>query len=92
VIHPAEHATEIGNYGFVTLIVMVLALTVLNGAWRLVLLVPTLYLAAFVWENLLMATPEAQAATRFILLGALLVVLMAARPQGLLGETRVEVA
>jgi ABC-type branched-subunit amino acid transport system permease subunit len=92
VIHPAEHATEIGNYGFVTLIVMVLALTVVKGTWRLVLLVPTLYLAAFVWENLLMATPEAQAATRFILLGALLVVLMAARPQGLLGETRVEVA
>jgi branched-chain amino acid transport system permease protein len=92
VIHPAEHATEIGNYGFVLLIVLALLLTVIRDPWRTVVLVPTLYLAAFVWENLLMATIEAQAATRFILLGALLVVLMAARPQGLLGERRVETA
>ncbi len=90
VIHPAQHATEIGNYGFVALIALVLLLTVVRDRWRTVVLVPTLYLAAFVWENLLMATVEAQAATRFILLGALLVVLMAARPQGLLGKVRVE--
>ena len=92
VIHPAQHATQIGNYGFVLLIVLVLALTVIRDPWRTVLLVPTLYLAAFVWENLLTATVEAQAATRYILLGAMLVVLMAARPQGLLGQTRVETA
>ena len=91
VVHPAEHATQIGNYGFVLLIALVLLLTVIKDPWRTVVLVPTLYLAAFVWENLLMATIEAQAATRFILLGALLVVLMAARPHGLLGQPRVEV-
>jgi ABC-type branched-subunit amino acid transport system permease subunit len=90
VVHPAEHVTEIGNYGFVLLIVLVLLLTVIKDPWRMVLLVPTIYLAAFVWENLLMASIEAQAATRFILLGALLVVLMAARPHGLIGKTRVE--
>ena len=92
VIHPAHHATQIGNSGFVLLIALVLTLTVIRDPWRTVLLVPTLYLAAFVWENLLTATVEAQAATRYILLGAMLVVLMAARPQGLLGKTRVETA
>jgi branched-chain amino acid transport system permease protein len=91
VIHPTEPATQIGNYGYVLLIALVLLLTVLKDPWRTILLVPTIYLAAFVWENLLMATIEAQAATRFILLGALLVVLMAARPHGLLGKPRVEV-
>ena len=74
------------------LIALVLLLTVIKDPWPTVLLVPTIYLAAFEWENLLMASFEAQAATRFMLLGALLVVLMAARPQGLVGETRVEVA
>jgi ABC-type branched-subunit amino acid transport system permease subunit len=92
IIHPAEHATEIGNYAYVVLIVLVLLLTVIKDPWRTILLVPTLYLAAYVWENLLMASIENQAATRFILLGALLVVLMALRPQGLLGDRRVETA
>jgi ABC-type branched-subunit amino acid transport system permease subunit len=90
VVHPAEHATQIGNVGFVLLIALVLLLTVIKDPWRTVLLVPTIYLAAFEWENLLMASFEAQAATRFMLLGALLVVLMAARPNGLIGKPRVE--
>jgi ABC-type branched-subunit amino acid transport system permease subunit len=92
VIHPAEHVTELGNYGFVLLIGLVLLLTVIKDPWRTITLVPTIYLGAFVWENLMMASVEAQAATRFILLGALLVVLMAVRPQGLVGRPRVEVA
>ena len=54
----------------------------------LAVLVPTLYLAAFVWENVLAVQPEA---TRYILLGALLVVVMIVRPNGLLGEKRVEI-
>jgi ABC-type branched-subunit amino acid transport system permease subunit len=70
----------------------VLALTMLRGFWRTIALVPTIYLGAFVWENRLIATPEAQAANRFLVLGALLVVLMAARPQGLLGTSKVEIA
>ncbi len=92
VIHPARATTEIGNYAFVALILAVLALTIVEGWWRTVALVPTLYLAAFVWENRLIATPEEQAATRFLVLGALLIVLMAARPQGLMGTARVEIA
>jgi ABC-type branched-subunit amino acid transport system permease subunit len=50
--------------------------------------VPTLYLAAFVWENRLDFEPST---TRLIVLGALLIVLMNARPQGLLGTSRVEI-
>ena len=49
---------------------------------------PTLYLAAFVWENVMAEHPES---TRYIVLGALLVAMMVARPQGLLGEKRVEI-
>ena len=47
-----------------------LSLDVLRGWARIVVLVPTLYLAAFVWENVMLAKPEA---TRYILLGAMLV-------------------
>ena len=47
-----------------------------------------IYLAALAWENLLV--PESTT-TRLMLLGALLVVLMIERPQGLLGKHRVEV-
>ena len=50
---------------------------------------PRLYLAAMVWENLLIQ--QTAGATRLILLGALLVGLMNARPQGLLGTPRVEI-
>jgi ABC-type branched-subunit amino acid transport system permease subunit len=51
-------------------------------------LIPMLYLAACVWENVLAPNPPA---TRLLLLGALLVVLMNVRPQGLLGTARVEI-
>jgi branched-chain amino acid transport system permease protein len=73
---------------YVTLVVLVLWLTTLQGWWRIGVLVPTLYLAAFVWENVMLAKPEP---TRYILLGAILVTLMVARPEGLLGEKRVEI-
>ena len=92
VIHPAHSTTEIGNYAFVALIIAVLGLTLVRG-WKLALaLPPVIYLAAFVWENRLTATFEQQAATRFLVLGALLIVLMAWRPQGLFGTARVEIA
>jgi branched-chain amino acid transport system permease protein len=76
------------NFGFVLLIGLVLALTVVRGWVRWLLLVPTLWLAAVVWETRLVE--EGAGPTRFLLLGAALVVLMAARPQGLLGTHRVE--
>ena len=55
---------------------------------RLVLLVPTLYLAAFVWENEMVPQP---APTRYIVIGLLLICLMILRPNGLFGERRVEI-
>jgi len=80
---------QIANFAFGILIAALLGLTLVKGVRRTVLLVPTIYLAAFVWENLLIQ--QTAGATRFLLLGALLVVLMNARPQGLFGTARVEI-
>jgi hypothetical protein len=74
---------------YIGLVAAVLALTVVGNRWlRAALMVPTLYLAACVWENVMLAQP---AVARFVLIGALLVALMAVRPEGLLGRKRVEV-
>ena len=59
-----------------------------EGWARLAGMVPTLYLAAFVWNNRLVVEPSV---TRLILIGVILIVLMNARPQGLLGTARVEI-
>jgi len=67
----------------------VLGLTLVRSRlWRSIGVVPVLYLAACVWENLLLAQP---AVARFVLIGAMLVALMAYRPQGLFGRQRVEI-
>jgi branched-chain amino acid transport system permease protein len=87
VLLPSSPET-IAKYAYVGLVAAVLGLTLVHGRARLIGLVPVLYLAAFVWENLLAAN---QSATRLVLLGALLVALMNARPQGLLGTPRVEI-
>ena len=76
------------RYAFVILIVLVVTVPRLPGIWRVLALIPTLYLAACVWENVLAPNPPA---TRLLLLGAMLVVLMNVRPQGLLGTARVEI-
>jgi ABC-type branched-subunit amino acid transport system permease subunit len=74
---------------YIGLVAAVLALTLVGNRWvRAGLMVPTLYLAACVWENILLAQP---AVARFVLIGALLVALMAVRPEGLFGQKRVEV-
>jgi ABC-type branched-subunit amino acid transport system permease subunit len=77
------------NYLLVLLIAMILGLTLLKGWMRDALLVPTIWLAAFVYETRLIE--EGSGATRFLLLGAGLIVIMAKRPQGLLGKPRVEI-
>jgi branched-chain amino acid transport system permease protein len=87
VIVPAN-STLFGNIGFVVLLCLLIALVQLRGVRRLIVLVPTVYLAACVWEARLVAQPSI---TRQILLGAILIVMMNARPQGLLGSRRVEV-
>jgi ABC-type branched-subunit amino acid transport system permease subunit len=86
-LHPSD-PRMIGNYAFVGLVVAVLVLTLLGGWARLLALVPTLYLASFVWDNRLVVEPSI---TRLILIGVILIVLMNARPQGLLGTSRVEI-
>ena len=86
-LHPSNPRT-IGNIAFILLVLAVLLLTLLTGWWRWLVLVPTLYLASFVWENRLVVEPSI---TRLILIGVILIVLMNARPQGLLGTSRVEI-
>ncbi len=77
-----------GKFAFVALILLILWVTTLHGWWQKLALVPTLYLAALVWENELVVQPSV---TRLILVGVILIVLMNARPQGLLGTARVEI-
>jgi ABC-type branched-subunit amino acid transport system permease subunit len=83
------HATQLANWAYVLTIALILVLTVVHGWWRTILMIPTIYVGAFAWENLLVENTAG--ATRFLLLGALLVVLMNARPQGLFGTARVEI-
>ncbi len=86
VIVPANPQVP-GNYGFVLLVCLLIALVQIKGRWRTILLVPTIYLASFVWETRLVIEP---AITRQLMIGAILIVMMIARPQGLLGTRRVE--
>ncbi len=88
VIVPEHLATWVGPVTYIGLICLALGLTLVKGWWRIIGLIPTLYLAAFVWENVLLAQPDA---TRYIVLGAMLIVLMVLRPNGLFGERRVEI-
>jgi branched-chain amino acid transport system permease protein len=88
VIVPANPQVP-GNYGYVLLVCLLIGLLQVKGRWRTILLVPAIYLASFVWETRLAAEPSI---TRQILIGAILVVMMNARPQGLLGSRRVETA
>ena len=88
VVVPGNLAGWVTPVSYIALVAAVLTLTVVRGRTRLVLLVPTLYLAAFVWENVMLVKPEP---TRFVVLGAILIAVMIARPEGLLGEKRVEI-
>ena len=88
VIVPVHLASWIPPASYIGLIAATLGLTLLHGWWRTAALVPVLYLAAFVWENVMLAKPEP---TRYIVIGLVLVCLMVLRPNGLLGEKRVEI-
>ncbi len=88
VIVPAN-AQTLGNWGFVVLICLLITLVQVSSRWRTILLPPTLCLASFVWETRLVTEP---AITRQLMIGAILIVMMNARPQGLLGQRRVEAA
>jgi branched-chain amino acid transport system permease protein len=88
VIAPAQPARWIAPVAYVGVIAAALLCTMLRGIIRDVVLVPTLYLGAFVWENVMLSKPEP---ARYIVLGLILIVLMVLRPNGLLGERRVEI-
>lgn len=77
------------NIALVGLIALVLCMTLAKGWVRDALIVPAVWLAGFVWETRLAL--ETSGPTRFLLLGAILVGLMIARPHGLLGRPRVEI-
>jgi branched-chain amino acid transport system permease protein len=86
VIVPANPKT-FGNYGFVVLVCLLIALVQVSPTWRTIMLPPVLYLASIVWEARLVAEPSI---TRQLMIGAILIVMMNARPQGLFGQRRVE--
>jgi ABC-type branched-subunit amino acid transport system permease subunit len=83
-----EDPAGIGKVAYLLLVAGVLGLTLVRGWWRTIGYIPVLYLAACVWENVMVGQP---AVARYILIGAMLVALMAARPQGLFGTARVEI-
>lgn len=87
VIVPANAATY-GNVLFVLMIVLAFSLVRVPDRIRIWLIAPTIYLAACCWESRLVVNP---AITAQILIGAILITMMSARPQGLLGTMRVEV-
>jgi ABC-type branched-subunit amino acid transport system permease subunit len=86
-IVPTNAATY-GNILYLALIVMVFAVVRVRDVLRPFVLVPTLYVAACCWESRLIVNPSI---TAQILIGAILIAVMSARPQGLLGTMRVEV-
>jgi branched-chain amino acid transport system permease protein len=88
VVHPA-YSEQLGKYSYMALVVVVVVLSqVRSPLVRTIGMIPILYLAFFAWENVLVENPSV---TRYILLGVLLIVLMTKRPEGLLGQKRVEI-
>jgi ABC-type branched-subunit amino acid transport system permease subunit len=82
-------ATFVGNITFVVVVGLLMAVSRVRRPYaHFALLVPTLYLLAFVWETRLAAEPSV---TRLLFFGAILVLLMTYRPHGLFGKPRVEV-
>ncbi len=86
VIVPSQPASY-GNILYVVLICALVAIVRLQGPRRLLAVVPTVYIAACCWESRLIVNP---AITTQIMIGAILIVTMAARPNGLLGKYRLE--
>jgi branched-chain amino acid transport system permease protein len=83
-----SHPSTYGNVLYIVLICLLVAIVRMHGVRRLCAVVVTLYVAACCWEARLIVNP---AITTQIMIGAILIVTMAARPNGLLGKRRVEV-
>ena len=82
-----KNPTNFGNALYLALIVGLVAIVRLRGIKQLIAVIITVYVAACCWESRLIVNP---AITTQIMLGAILIVTMAARPYGLLGKHRVE--
>ena len=80
--------TVAGNLATGSALLLLLLTILIKARWRWWLLGVTLYLFAFAWETRLAVEP---AATRILIVGTTLVVLMIVRPQGLLGKPEVKV-
>jgi ABC-type branched-subunit amino acid transport system permease subunit len=85
---PVSTNYKVGNWVFLLVIGLVCVMTIVPRFWRNVLLMPTLVLAVFNWNSRLAFEPSI---TRLISIGIILIVLMNARPQGLVGANRVEI-
>jgi branched-chain amino acid transport system permease protein len=79
---------RLGNIVTILAVAGMLITAVVKPPWRWVVLGVTLYLAAFAWETRLALEP---AATRILIVGFTLVLLMIFRPHGLLGKPEVRV-
>ncbi|HEY5389150.1 MAG TPA: branched-chain amino acid ABC transporter permease [Solirubrobacteraceae bacterium] len=88
VIVPRGEPLTYGNILYIAAIVMVIVVVQLKGIRRLIAVVPTVYVGVCCWEARLTVDPGI---TAQIMIGAILIVTMAARPEGLLGTRRVEV-
>ena len=88
VVIPKVAHGNVDNILYIGLVTAIVLVASLKGWWRIIALGPTLYLTAVVWENVLSENPGV---TALILFGAMLVGLMIRRPQGLLGQARVEI-
>ena len=79
-----KNPTNFGNVLYLALIVGLVAIVRLRGVRQLIAVIITIYVAACCWESRLIVNP---AITTQIMLGAILIVTMAARPYGLSGQT-----
>jgi branched-chain amino acid transport system permease protein len=77
-----------GNVAFILLLTLIAFFSIAKPIWKQVLLPFIGFTAIFLWEVRLIADVST---TRQLIIGAMLVVLMILRPQGLFGQTRVEI-
>ncbi|MEZ4677624.1 MAG: branched-chain amino acid ABC transporter permease [Caldilineaceae bacterium] len=82
--------TTVGNVVTGAAVLLLLGALLLHARpfWHNILLGLAIYAFAFAWETTLVANP---AATRVLVVGLTLVILMIARPQGLLGKVEVKI-
>ena len=78
-----QQSRAVGNVAFLLALFLLLGVWASRGTMRVITAVPAFYALAFAWETRLVQEPSV---TRMMILGALLVVMMNVRPQGLFGK------